>query len=272
MIWIELAILLACIVIGARLGGLALGPVAGMGLVVFVFVFGLPPGSPPGVVLGMIVAVVTALPAMEAAGGLEYLVMVGKGVAQAPAVHHRHRSAGHVSIDLRFRHAARDLRAAPRDRGSIAQRWDSAGTPAVDQRHRGATRPHRVADLRRDGSSRRGARRPRHRASVHHAHHRAVDARGGADWGAVGHVEGRRAERRRRVPGTPRERQGAGAAGSARADAGGDRAGARLNDAVFLAGIAFIVLLGVRRGCGRPNRSSRRARPRPGRWIRRRRS
>ena len=245
MIWIELAILLACIVIGARLGGLALGPVAGMGLVIFVFVFGLPPGSPPGVVLGMIVAVVTALAAMEAAGGLEYLVMVAERVLRkrpqyitviAPLVT--------LPTDLRVRHAARDLRAAPRDRGSIAQRWDSAGTPAVDQRHRGATRPHRVADLRRDGSSRRGARRPRHRASVHHAHHRAVDARGGADRGAVGHVERRGAERRRRVPGTPRERQGAGAAGSARADAGGDRAGARL-DAVVLAGIAFIVLLGV---------------------------
>ena len=78
MIWIELAILLGCIVIGARLGGLALGPVAGIGLVVFVFVFALPPGSPPSVVLGMIVAVVTALAAMEAAGGLDYLVVVAE--------------------------------------------------------------------------------------------------------------------------------------------------------------------------------------------------
>jgi anaerobic C4-dicarboxylate transporter DcuA len=78
MIWIELAILLACIVVGARLGGLALGPVAGIGLVVFVFVFALPPGGPPSVVLGMIVAVVTALAAMEAAGGLEYLVTVAE--------------------------------------------------------------------------------------------------------------------------------------------------------------------------------------------------
>jgi len=76
MIWIELAILLGCIVVGARLGGLALGPVAGMGLTVFVFVFRLPPGKPPATVLGMIIAVVTALAAMEAAGGLEYLVLV----------------------------------------------------------------------------------------------------------------------------------------------------------------------------------------------------
>jgi len=32
MIWIELLILLGCIVIGARLGGMALGTVAGIGL------------------------------------------------------------------------------------------------------------------------------------------------------------------------------------------------------------------------------------------------
>jgi len=46
MIWIELAILLGCIVVGARLGGMALGPVAGLGLTVFVFVFHLLPGKP----------------------------------------------------------------------------------------------------------------------------------------------------------------------------------------------------------------------------------
>lgn len=80
MMWLELAILLGCIVVGARLGGLALGPVAGIGLFVFVFVFALPPGRPPTVVLGMIIAVVTALAAMEAAGGLDYLVMVAERI------------------------------------------------------------------------------------------------------------------------------------------------------------------------------------------------
>ena len=74
MIWIELAVLVACIGVGARLGGIALGAVAGIGLFVFVFVFGLPPGGPPGVVIGMIIAVITAISAMQAAGGLDYLV------------------------------------------------------------------------------------------------------------------------------------------------------------------------------------------------------
>ena len=78
MLWIELLVLLACIVIGARVGGIGLGTVAGIGLFVFVFVFGLPPGGPPGVVIGMIIAVITALSAMEAAGGLDYLVTVAE--------------------------------------------------------------------------------------------------------------------------------------------------------------------------------------------------
>lgn len=80
MIWIELVILLACIVIGARLGGIALGALAGVGLLVFVFLFGLPPGGPPQSVLGMIIAVITALATMQAAGGLDYLVSVAEKV------------------------------------------------------------------------------------------------------------------------------------------------------------------------------------------------
>jgi anaerobic C4-dicarboxylate transporter DcuA len=74
MIFVELAILLACIVLGARLGGIALGTVSGIGLLVFVVVFTMPPGQPPTLVLGMILAVITALSMMEAAGGLDFLV------------------------------------------------------------------------------------------------------------------------------------------------------------------------------------------------------
>ena len=80
IIWIELIILLACILIGARIGGIAIGTVAGIGLAIFVFVFALPPGGPPPGVLGMIIAVITALAAMQAAGGLDYLVSVAERV------------------------------------------------------------------------------------------------------------------------------------------------------------------------------------------------
>jgi len=76
MIWLELLVVLVCIFVGARLGGIALGTVAGIGLVVLVFVFGLPPGMPPRTVLGMILAVITAAATMQAAGGLDYLIVI----------------------------------------------------------------------------------------------------------------------------------------------------------------------------------------------------
>jgi anaerobic C4-dicarboxylate transporter len=52
MVWVELCVLLACILVGARLGGIGLGTVAGLGLFVLVFIFGLPPGMPPVLCLG----------------------------------------------------------------------------------------------------------------------------------------------------------------------------------------------------------------------------
>jgi anaerobic C4-dicarboxylate transporter DcuA len=74
MLFFQLAVLLLCIVIGARLGGIALGTVSGIGLAFFMMVLGMPPGNPPAVVLGMILAVITALSMMEAAGGMDFLV------------------------------------------------------------------------------------------------------------------------------------------------------------------------------------------------------
>jgi anaerobic C4-dicarboxylate transporter-like protein len=74
MLFVELGILLLCVVLGARLGGIALGTLSGIGLLVFVLGLGMPPGTPPAVVLGMILAVITALSMMEAAGGLTFMV------------------------------------------------------------------------------------------------------------------------------------------------------------------------------------------------------
>jgi anaerobic C4-dicarboxylate transporter DcuA len=80
VLWLEFAILIACIVIGARIGGIGLGAVSGLGLLIFVFIFGMPPGNPPTTVLGMIIAVITALSAMQAAGGLDYLLELAESV------------------------------------------------------------------------------------------------------------------------------------------------------------------------------------------------
>jgi anaerobic C4-dicarboxylate transporter len=61
MIWIELLILLACILIDAHLEGIALNTIANIGIIIFVFIFGLPPGDPPEL-SSMIIAVITASP------------------------------------------------------------------------------------------------------------------------------------------------------------------------------------------------------------------
>src|SRR5436190_3001547 len=87
MIALELIIFFGCILIGARLGGIALGTVAGIGLAIFVFGFGLPPGGPPPGVLGMIIAVITALATMQAAGGLDYLVSLAERVMRRHPQH-----------------------------------------------------------------------------------------------------------------------------------------------------------------------------------------
>ncbi|HMN96193.1 MAG TPA: anaerobic C4-dicarboxylate transporter [Phycisphaerales bacterium] len=74
MLLIQLGIVLACIFVGARIGGLGLGIVPGLGLLVLVWVFGNAPSGPPVDVLLIILAVITAAATLQAAGGLDYLV------------------------------------------------------------------------------------------------------------------------------------------------------------------------------------------------------
>lgn len=74
MFWLEFAVVLACIFIGARIGGIGLGVMGGVGLGILTFVFHLQPTSAPIDVMLMIIAVVTAAGSLQAAGGLDYLV------------------------------------------------------------------------------------------------------------------------------------------------------------------------------------------------------
>ena len=78
MLWVDLAILLACILFGARLGGIGLGTVAALGMSVIVFGFGRAPGSFPGEVLLIVLCVVTAAAALQAAGGLDLMVSLAE--------------------------------------------------------------------------------------------------------------------------------------------------------------------------------------------------
>lgn len=71
---LQLLVVLVAIIVGARLGGIGLGVMGGLGLVVLTFIFGLLPTAPPIDVMLMITAVIAAASCMQAAGGLDYLV------------------------------------------------------------------------------------------------------------------------------------------------------------------------------------------------------
>ena len=76
----QLLIVLLCIIMGARLGGIGLGVMGGLGVAVLTFVFGLRPGSLPIDVMMMIAAVISAAACMQAAGGLDYMVKVAERI------------------------------------------------------------------------------------------------------------------------------------------------------------------------------------------------
>ena len=76
IILLQLAIVLAMIFIGAKKGGIGLGIYGMVGVFILVFVFGLEPGAIPIDVMLIIVSVITASAALQAAGGLDYMVNV----------------------------------------------------------------------------------------------------------------------------------------------------------------------------------------------------
>ena len=80
---VQLLLVLVCIIIGARLGGIGLGVMGGVGVAVLTFVFGLQPGALPIDVMLMIAAVISAAACMQAAGGLDYMVKVAERILRS---------------------------------------------------------------------------------------------------------------------------------------------------------------------------------------------
>jgi anaerobic C4-dicarboxylate transporter DcuB len=78
--FLQILLILVCLFYGARKGGVALGLLGGIGLVVVVFAFGLPPGKPPVDVMLTIVAVVAASATLQASGGLDVLLQLAEKV------------------------------------------------------------------------------------------------------------------------------------------------------------------------------------------------
>ena len=83
LIAIEGLIVIGFIALGVRTGGIGLGLWGGVGTLVLVFGFGLDPGTPPFDAMLIIVAVIAAAAAMEAAGGIDYMVMIASKALRA---------------------------------------------------------------------------------------------------------------------------------------------------------------------------------------------
>lgn len=87
---LQLLFVLAAIIVGARLGGIGLGVMGGVGLAILTFVFGLQPTAPPIDVMLMTAAVISAASCMQAAGGLDFMVKLAERLLR--------RNPAHVTI------------------------------------------------------------------------------------------------------------------------------------------------------------------------------
>lgn len=77
---VELVVVLGVIALGARKGGIALGLWGGVGVLILTVVFREEPATPPIDVMLIILAVISAAAAMEAAGGIDWLVSVAEKI------------------------------------------------------------------------------------------------------------------------------------------------------------------------------------------------
>ncbi len=78
MIWIQLLIVLLFIFLGARIGGIGIGLAGGAGLIVLSTIPGVTLGSIPVDVILIIMSVITAISAMQIAGGMDWLVDIAE--------------------------------------------------------------------------------------------------------------------------------------------------------------------------------------------------
>ncbi|EON5168346.1 anaerobic C4-dicarboxylate transporter family protein, partial [Escherichia coli] len=80
LFFIQLFIVLACIGIGGKYGGMGLGAGGGLGVAILVLGFGLKPSSPSITAMLIIICVISAVSILQAVGGLDYLVRVAERI------------------------------------------------------------------------------------------------------------------------------------------------------------------------------------------------
>ncbi|MBC7196395.1 MAG: anaerobic C4-dicarboxylate transporter, partial [Deferribacterales bacterium] len=83
MLFMQFLFLLLMLYIGSRFGGIGLSVISGIGLLIEVFIFQMPPSSPPITVMLIIMAVVTCASILEAAGGLKYMLQIAERIIRS---------------------------------------------------------------------------------------------------------------------------------------------------------------------------------------------
>ena len=78
MITVEFIVIIVCLLIGTRFGGMGLGLISGIGLFILTFVFGLQPGKPPVDVMLTILAVIGCAATLQSAGGLNVMMQLAE--------------------------------------------------------------------------------------------------------------------------------------------------------------------------------------------------
>lgn len=74
MITLQFIIIILCLLLGTRYGGMGLGLISGIGLFILTFIFGLEPGKPPVDVMLTILAVIGCASVLQTAGGLNVVM------------------------------------------------------------------------------------------------------------------------------------------------------------------------------------------------------
>ncbi len=80
IVGVELLVVFGAIFLGARMGGIGIGYAGGLGVVALTLGLGMSPGSIPIDVILIIMAVISAIAAMQVAGGLDYMVKIGESI------------------------------------------------------------------------------------------------------------------------------------------------------------------------------------------------
>ncbi|MBP2627884.1 MAG: anaerobic c4-dicarboxylate antiporter, Dcu family [Firmicutes bacterium] len=80
MLSLQFLVVIGCLLLGTRYGGMGLGLISGIGLFILTFGFGVAPGTPPIDVMLTILAVIACASVLQTAGGLNVMMKVAERV------------------------------------------------------------------------------------------------------------------------------------------------------------------------------------------------